>query len=274
MKIIIIGNGFDLNLGLKTSYKDFMESGYFISLVEKNNSLATYLNKNNQSINWVDIEKELTEYSMAVTVVYQGSINVKNDFQVFKTALMDYLREAQDGEINQNSKAFEMIKNEIDTANIIFNFNYTNSVFKVAKLLGIDNIESKHSHVHGSVETQDIIFGVEDKAEVVQNHTFLKKSYNRNFGKSDIGNYLTHDNDLVLFGHSLGVTDSSYFKNYILSLTLKSRRSELIFYHYGDTGYDEMINLIYDYTLNNLTDLKNYNDFKVIDSSVEEKAEN
>lgn len=29
MKIIIIGNGFDLNLGLKTSYKDFMENDYF-----------------------------------------------------------------------------------------------------------------------------------------------------------------------------------------------------------------------------------------------------
>lgn len=35
MKILIIGNGFDLNLGLKTSYKDFIQSEHFKDLVAK-----------------------------------------------------------------------------------------------------------------------------------------------------------------------------------------------------------------------------------------------
>lgn len=35
MKIIIIGNGFDLSLGLKTSYKDFIESDSFTLLLKK-----------------------------------------------------------------------------------------------------------------------------------------------------------------------------------------------------------------------------------------------
>ncbi|MEK6659431.1 MAG: hypothetical protein AABY36_07115, partial [Campylobacterota bacterium] len=90
---------------------------------------------------------------------------------------------------------------------------------------------------------------------------------------SDIGNHLTHDNDLVLFGHSLGVTDSSYFKDYILRLTFNLRRLKLMFYHYGDTGYDEIMNVIDEYTHNNLTNFRNYNDFILIDSSVEEKAD-
>ncbi len=63
MKIIIIGNGFDLSLGLKTSYKDFIVSDYFNSLLEKHNTLAIYLYKKQEINNWVDIEKELTEYS-------------------------------------------------------------------------------------------------------------------------------------------------------------------------------------------------------------------
>ena len=44
MKIIIIGNGFDLSLGLKTSYKDFIESDSFTLLLNKENSLTIYLN--------------------------------------------------------------------------------------------------------------------------------------------------------------------------------------------------------------------------------------
>lgn len=267
MKIIIIGNGFDLNLGLKTSYNDFIESDYFISLVKKNNSLAKYLNYSNKLNNWVDIEKELSNYSMAMTVIQDENINIKDDFQIFKIALMDYLKEAQDGKINQKSKAFEMIKDEIETTNIIYNFNYTDSIFRVAELLGIDGIESKHSYVHGSVEKQDIIFGVEDRAKVDSKHIFFKKSYNKNFGKSNIGKFLKSDDDLVLFGHSLGITDSSYFQSYIYSLVHGDGSSELKFYHYGDVGYDAMMNIIDEYTLNNLTEFKNNNNFIPIDSS-------
>lgn len=272
MKIIIIGNGFDLNLGLKTSYKDFMESNYLSSLVENNNSLAKYLNnvsKLTQLRNWIDIEKELTEYSLAMTVVKDENINVKNDFRNFKIALMDYLKEAQDKEINRNSKAFEMIKNEIDTANRIYNFNYTNSVFKIVQLLGIDNIENKHFYVHGSLEQQDIIFGVEDNAKATEEHIFLKKAYNENFGKSDIKQCLNEENDLILFGHSLGITDISYFKDYIPNLASNYRKSRLVFYHYGDDGYDELMRKLDKYTFNELSGFKNSNDFILIDSSIE-----
>ncbi len=37
--VIIIGNGFDLSLGLKTSYNDFVESNYFESLLKEDNHL-------------------------------------------------------------------------------------------------------------------------------------------------------------------------------------------------------------------------------------------
>jgi hypothetical protein len=111
MKIIIIGNGFDLNLGLKTSYQNFIESNYFISLLKENNTLAIYLNEKQGINNWVDIEKELTEYSKQIQ---DDKSKVKNDFKELKNALIDYLKEAQKEEINQNSKAFEMMKTSIN----------------------------------------------------------------------------------------------------------------------------------------------------------------
>ena len=83
-KIVIIGNGFDLSLGLKTSYKDFIESDSFTLLLKKENSLTIYLNGKQEINNWVDIEKELTEYSKLVP--YDKS-KVKNDFKEFKFSL-------------------------------------------------------------------------------------------------------------------------------------------------------------------------------------------
>ncbi|MCK9372781.1 MAG: bacteriophage abortive infection AbiH family protein [Sulfuricurvum sp.] len=108
MKIIVIGNGFDLNLGLKTSYKDFFASDYFKSLIEEDNSFAKYLTYKNNLNNWVDIEQEIPEYSMAVTVA-DADHNVEDDFIALKRALTDYLKEAQNAAISHESKAFEMI---------------------------------------------------------------------------------------------------------------------------------------------------------------------
>lgn len=264
MKIIIIGNGFDLNLGLKTSYKDFIESSYFKALVEENNSLAIYLMDKNNLNNWVDIEKEITQYS---TYIQNTDSNVKSNFEALKISLSNYLKEVQEGEIDQNSHALKMIREEIWTADKIFNFNYTNSVFRVAKILGIDDIEDKHVHVHGSIENSDIIFGVEGDAKVQSDHYFFKKSRNHNFGKSNIAKYLNSKNDLVLFGHSLGITDSSYFQKYINFLSLKRNECELKFYYFGDSGYHEMMAMIEEYTMDNLSDFKNYNNFMEIDTS-------
>jgi|GEM_PF-3326905 hypothetical protein len=48
--VLIIGNGFDLNFGLKTSYSDFLSSKQFKNLIESNNKLALHLS-NNQKLN-------------------------------------------------------------------------------------------------------------------------------------------------------------------------------------------------------------------------------
>lgn len=264
MKIIVIGNGFDLNLGLKTSYKDFIESDYFKILIAKDNLLARYLMNKTDLNNWVDIEKEITQYSIYIK---DSDPNVKIYFNALKEALTKYLLEAQEAEIDQGSQAFKMIQEEIETAEKIYNFNYTSTVYKVAEIVGID-ISNKHSYVHGSIENMDIIFGVEDKAMIHQKHIFLKKSYNRNFAESDISNFLTRENDVVLFGHSLGITDSSYFADYIFNLTSEFDNPELKFYHYGESGYDEMMIMLDFYTMNQLTKLKHNNRIISIDSAI------
>lgn len=263
MKILIIGNGFDLNLGLKTSYKDFLESEEFRTLVTKENNMALYFKEKQELNNWVDIEREITNFSNSFE---DDNFNIKEDFSELKKALMNYLKKAQEKEINQNSKAFKVFKEEIKTIDLIFNFNYTDSVFKIADLLYIPNLKEKNKYIHGSIENSDIIFGVEDEAKVQKTHKFFKKSYNHNHGEHKVKEYFNKDNEIVIFGHSLGITDSTYFKDYINSRSILKDYKYLTFYYYGEAGWDEMYNIIDDYTSNSVTGFR-ANNFKVIDSS-------
>ena len=56
---LIIGNGFDLNLGLPTSYGNFVESEQFKDMVTRGNKLAIHLKSKYELQNWIDIENEL-----------------------------------------------------------------------------------------------------------------------------------------------------------------------------------------------------------------------
>lgn len=263
MKILIIGNGFDLNLGLKTSYKDFIQSNYFKTLVENKNLMAKYFNEKSELNNWVDIEKEITKYSIKVK---DEDLNIKKDFLEIKSALTNYLEEAQKEKINEDSKAFKILKEEINNIDLIFNFNYTNSIFRIAEILNIQNIENKHFHMHGSTKEQDIIFGVEDDAKIHNDHIFLKKASNKNYGKYSL-NKEFEENDIIIFGHSLGITDSSYFKRYIRERAINIIQTKFKFYYYSDLGWEEMIKIIDEYTSNKLTGFR-ANNFSPIDSSL------
>lgn len=59
--LLIVGNGFDLNLGLKTSYANFIESEQFAKICNSNN-FAKYLKNQNSIQRWVDIENEIPQY--------------------------------------------------------------------------------------------------------------------------------------------------------------------------------------------------------------------
>jgi len=268
MKIMIIGNGFDLNLGLETSYQDFIKSSHFESLCDENNTLSLYLKNIDTLSNWVDIEKEITNYS---NYIYEelSTAEIKTHFMSLKAALIEHLRESLKKDINQESKAFKMIREEIQNTDKIYNFNYTNSIFIIADLLNIpkEEIEEKHIYVHGSIDNEDIIFGVEDKAKISPKHIFFKKSYNKNFGISDIGQNLDYHNDAILFGHSLGITDSSYFDDYISRLGHSREEKVLKFYYYGEDGYDDLMRILDKYTNNGLTDFKHNNQFIPLDAS-------
>ena len=79
--ILILGNGFDLDLGLKTSYKDFWESDF----CPKNYPapLIFHLNQrwsdNLDAVRWYDLENELLNYYKSLTDPTKGDDIITNE---------------------------------------------------------------------------------------------------------------------------------------------------------------------------------------------------
>ncbi|MDH8676960.1 AbiH family protein [Fusibacter bizertensis] len=73
MKVTIIGNGFDLRHGLKTTYKDFFN--YYTLYCNVNNLIYTYLSNKNNGFNWVDLENDLL-------IMFEDLSDLKNNISI------------------------------------------------------------------------------------------------------------------------------------------------------------------------------------------------
>jgi len=268
--IVIIGNGFDLSLGLKTSYTDFVKSKEFKLLLENENLLAKHLDGIHTLENWIDIENELKNYSKRFS---RNNDNFFNEFKNLSSALKEYLNNLKDINLNEDLMAVKIIKAVENLPTLIIDFNYTDTVSKIAEFLKFD-INTKNSHIHhmkihGSLDTNDLIFGVEDKADISSKHVFLKKSVNKNFKPIDFSEEILTSTNFVVFGHSLGETDHMYFEDYFRksSLSSKSRESQnIVVYYYGESSYYDLFAQIDKLTMKRVTKLKQLNEVEFYDT--------
>jgi hypothetical protein len=81
--VLVVGNGFDLNLGLKTAYADFLQSPHFNSLLGSS-GLANCLKNVKDKDRWVDIEAELARFSKANA----GSKNIAVEYRALCLAFL------------------------------------------------------------------------------------------------------------------------------------------------------------------------------------------
>ena len=103
--IVVIGNGFDLNLGLPTSYQDFIKSPQFQRLLQTDNHLYTYLKDKYHLQNWVDIENELQKYSYDYTATNREEFRL--EYNELCKCLCSYLNNIDLQGINKNSFAYK-----------------------------------------------------------------------------------------------------------------------------------------------------------------------
>lgn len=268
---IVIGNGFDINLGLPTSYKDFVKSSHFDNMIKRGNELAKHLKSKFELQNWIDIENELKTYSLE-----RSDASFKFNYQLLTFALINYLEKLDYSLMKRTSAAYRLIESiseSCDSFNIL-DFNYTKSTEILLRNNYVDDeiIKSSLIKVHGEAAKNDIIFGVEDNASIKPEHVFLRKAFPRHYKALNLRSLFEKTKRIIFFGHSLGETDHTYFQNLFRdscqdgsSYSSNKFNKRFEFIYYKDEGYDNLMQQIDDLTYHQLTAFKQFNNVKFLD---------
>ncbi len=261
--VLIIGNGFDLSLGLRTGYTDFMNDQTFQKLLSNDNKFAIHLQKTKNLNNWIDIENQLSIYSQT----HEDRIpEFYDEFNELSFQLQKYLSSLNVKDLNMDSAASKLINSIIDKTVLIMDFNYTGTLDMLIDHYGqsaSNNIT--HLKIHGSLKFGDIIFGVDDKAKIFDDHIFLRKSVSINYNASNFNKILKDCVHVVIFGHSLGETDHMYFSSFFRDSCVdhhKSTNRELTLFYHSEKSRLALYKQLDILTLNSIGNFKQFNNFR------------
>ena len=255
--VLVTGNGFDLNLGLKTRYSDFAKSDEWATLYEEYApqsqyySLLKYLNDRKDVDCWFDIEQNLLKYASANTKeVWKHDVETdKREYQAICKALLQYLdNHVKHGKSDLFGKAgIKILRNFKKDNNCckIYTFNYTSLDF-IARIASVDPIVPS-VHIHGSIEGGNAILGfnIDNSTQIIPAYSFMVKSDNPFFRPVQFEQDLISADEVIIFGHSLNSIDSVYFDSYlrVLSEDLETNK-RLTIITYNEKSRQDILNNI------------------------------
>ncbi len=227
--VIIIGNGFDRDLGLPSSYSDFTKSQEWEAVVEKvssflhgksynRHSLIAHLKLASKDSQWFDIEEEIHKFVVNHPDNSDQEINdIKSEFFLIKNALTDYLKRVSKNfvpkEKRLSSELFEDLDRIYSSLRII-NFNYTNPIVFLWRN-GNKYRGNNITYVHGSLEENNIVLGCDiQKGEEVNRSLSFMYKYNQLYQANHIARELSNASNVVFFGHSINEMDFGYFRDF------------------------------------------------------------
>lgn len=275
--LLIVGNGFDLSMGFKTSYGDFMKSSFF---PKYDSTLCSHLRKQFQdNMGWIDIEKELSEFSSMLISMKQDAKkkhikleydSFREEYEELKSSLKAYLQEETKRAFGPSSdNPAKRVIDQLPADSKIISFNYTSIIERLTRDKFKDS-KGNLLHIHGSLAPyDDIVFGVEDSAKLSKEHVFLYKAYSPHLKVQEFSDWLNSAERIIFYGYSLGDTDRQYFEKFFRKLCSGDRiYTELVFYYYGQSSYDNLIWQLQMLTNQKLTQLQILNKLEFIDCSM------
>ena len=231
--LVIIGNGFDLDLELKTSYQHFMLSKTFEKYRKESHSLPndSYCRLNlfdyllgrfdGNDKKWIDVEIELRDFAKNIDLTEydnkQKAIDyIETSFNQIRAALCDYLSGIDYSALNTQSVAIEFLKAIRSGQNcVIYNFNYTD-IGRLLTFIGGTPSFAIH-YIHGTLSDRSIVVGFENIRLQYPDLDFMVKFKSDSYKTStdfDLQKDLEAAEEVLIFGHTLGSTDHSYFKQF------------------------------------------------------------
>lgn len=248
----LIGNGFDLRLGLKTSFSDFYE--VYIKLNESNpdpiiKEFCTVLkndcDKNGRYQNWSDFETEFPKYVKSKEDISRILGDFSQKFYMYlkeqENNIIPISNNMADNFMNfvlESYKKIEfpselkiignLIKDSSEFTYNFVNFNYTNTL-QILK----DSIDDFHFdnnilssdiselHIHGSIN-ESIIIGIDNVSQLSFDSS-REYDIGRYCVKSEINDLMGNDNE-ELFSKIINQSDLIYIYGLSLGESDRSRR--------------------------------------------------
>lgn len=212
--VFLIGNGFDISLGLKTSYRDFAK--YYVqkpsshpSIEKLKKEIEECLKEENKDDNkWSDFELAFGEYTKNLSGEQEFDIVYDDILMMLQTYLLEekarFDKGSQRYSLNvakfSNSliypdsflrevRRFSRLFQKVDAINInIINFNYTTTIDDFIKGISWNYLnrngtvvrERNVYHIHGTLD-KTMLFGVNDPSQIAntafQNSSIISSEF-------------------------------------------------------------------------------------------------
>lgn len=263
--VILIGNGFDLALGLETGYTQFVDSVHFKKITSS--SLCRNIEKMRTIQNWVDLELEILAYAKELSRIF-NPLDVpvfKKEYEELCQALTEYLK-SNANNLRKIPDHIESLTNTWFNENVgrqrndrptVICFNYTPHCE--------DHFESwcDVKYVHGRILENKIVLGADDISyqDINPAFSFILKSGADDINIYNVGEIINNADKFIILGCSLGYSDHWYYNRIF---NLKKKIFEI--YYHGEDQKDAIVNNIRSYT-SKLSDLKSNNILQLFDSS-------
>lgn len=246
--IVILGNGFDRDLGIDLSFNAYCN--YHLC--------PAYNPLNIDKKRWSDFENEIREkilswYNNKKNEEYAKHIN--DEWKAFERYFSPFFTYTTNNnlKINISSCAYLFLKN-FSNKSKVYTFNYTYP-YEYVEL----NLQKEFTFVHGRYsfdpydeyrkilipsQSQNMIVGIDFKRmpeTVKNNHYFIPiiKKLNDAYVETNIIKDLLKAKYVIIFGLSVGITDSDYFDEFFTSISNKTSNCQTIYYITKDEkGYE------------------------------------
>lgn len=273
MRILyLIGNGFDLAYGLKTKYTDFYEKFVEPSAEDSEDVKKLKNNIGDNYSTWADLEKAIGEYASGYnsSVLFEETFYYLKDSLQKYISEIDKSFNPTDSQISYARNSIMHPELQLEEADLSPYQSFISSVLPYSPGINIDVVTLNYSrtfekifgnnytkslsndyrimslrHLHGVID-DTIIMGVNDPSQI-DNPSFrenedlmgivVKPEVNdamRNLSNSRVEELIKNANVIVLFGVSLGKTDSKWWD--LIGQQYARDSFRLMYFYYTDDG--------------------------------------
>ena len=229
---LIIGNGFDVDMGLPSKYSDFAKSKEWQDVLKRTRNFVPFEEYRETSLLW-QLQMASTDYWFDIEeAIHQFVIKHKNntdqairqlqwEFDLVREGFQKYLqRISTDFKADKRKLGYQLLtrlqESPFTIYEIIFNYTYPQSFLNIPTYYKGCFV----SFVHGSLKENNIVLGcdLQDGEEVNKQLSFMYK-YNMLTTANNTGYHLQEAKEIIFYGHSLNEMDFRYFRAFLTTLS-------------------------------------------------------